>query len=104
MWNGDQGKPTVSSSLWEQDAWDRIVLGIPRTVEKRGSEITMQQRPAAAALLGRIPLRSRRRYRRDEIIGGGSGVAAQISAGVTDHFRSRTVGGLTVYDLTRPRS
>src|SRR5580704_610013 len=36
--------------------------------------------------------------------GGGSGVAAQISAWVTDHFRSRTVGGLTVYDLTRPRS
>jgi 4-amino-4-deoxy-L-arabinose transferase-like glycosyltransferase len=36
--------------------------------------------------------------------GGGSGVAAQISAWVTDHFRSRTVGGLTVYDLTEPRS
>ena len=36
--------------------------------------------------------------------GGGSGVAAQISAWVTDHFRSRTVGGLTVYDLSRPRS
>jgi hypothetical protein len=36
--------------------------------------------------------------------GGGSGVAAQISAWVSDHFRSRTVGGLTVYDLTRPRS
>jgi CRP/FNR family cyclic AMP-dependent transcriptional regulator len=67
-------EPTASSSLWEQDAGDRIVLDIPRTVEKRGSEITMQQRPAAAALLGRIPLRSRRRYRRDEVIGGGSGV------------------------------
>ena len=36
--------------------------------------------------------------------GGGSGVAAQISAWVADHFRSRTVGGLTVYDLSRPRS
>jgi len=36
--------------------------------------------------------------------GGGSGVAAQISAWVTDHFRSRTVGGLTVYDLTEPLS
>ena len=34
----------------------------------------MQQRPAGTALLGRIPLRSRRRYRRDEVIGGGSGV------------------------------
>jgi 4-amino-4-deoxy-L-arabinose transferase-like glycosyltransferase len=36
--------------------------------------------------------------------GGGSGVAAQISAWVKDHFRSRTVGGLTVYDLTAPLS
>ena len=36
--------------------------------------------------------------------GGGSGVAAQISAWVKDHFRSQTVGGLTVYDLTRPLS
>ena len=36
--------------------------------------------------------------------GGGSGVAAQISAWVKDHFRSRTVGGLTVYDLTEPLS
>jgi CRP-like cAMP-binding protein len=36
--------------------------------------MTMLQRPAAATLLGRIPLRSRRRYRRDEVIGGGSGV------------------------------
>jgi 4-amino-4-deoxy-L-arabinose transferase-like glycosyltransferase len=36
--------------------------------------------------------------------GGGSGVATQISAWVKDHFRSRTVGGLTVYDLTRPLS
>jgi 4-amino-4-deoxy-L-arabinose transferase-like glycosyltransferase len=36
--------------------------------------------------------------------GGGSGAATQIATWVKDHFRSRTVGGLTVYDLTRPLS
>jgi 4-amino-4-deoxy-L-arabinose transferase-like glycosyltransferase len=36
--------------------------------------------------------------------GGGSGVATQIATWVKEHFRSRTVGGLTVYDLTRPLS
>jgi len=34
--------------------------------------------------------------------GGGSGAATQIATWVKDHFRTRTVGGLTVYDLTRP--
>jgi hypothetical protein len=34
--------------------------------------------------------------------GGGSGVAVQITAWVRAHFRSQTVGGLTVYELTRP--
>ena len=34
--------------------------------------------------------------------GGGSGAAAQITTWVRTHFRSRTVGGTTVYDLTRP--
>jgi hypothetical protein len=32
--------------------------------------------------------------------GGGSGVAAQITARVTAHFTAMTVGGETVYDLT----
>jgi 4-amino-4-deoxy-L-arabinose transferase-like glycosyltransferase len=36
--------------------------------------------------------------------GGGSGAASQIATWVKDHFRSRTVGGVTVYDLTRPLS
>jgi hypothetical protein len=36
--------------------------------------------------------------------GGGSGAATKIVTWVRDHFRSRTVGGVTVYDLTRPRS
>jgi len=40
----------------------------------------------------------------NDSFGGGSGVAAQITAWVKDHFRSRTVGGLTIYDLTRPLS
>ena len=38
----------------------------------------------------------------NDSFGGGSGVAAQITAWVKDHFRSRTVGGLTIYDFTRP--
>jgi hypothetical protein len=36
--------------------------------------------------------------------GGGSGSAAQITAWVKAHFRAKTVGGMTVYDLTTPRS
>ena len=36
--------------------------------------------------------------------GGGSGVARQISNWVGAHFRSQTVGGVTVYNLTQPRS
>jgi len=35
--------------------------------------------------------------------GGGSGPAAQITAWVRAHFTARTVGGVTVYDLTRAR-
>ncbi len=34
--------------------------------------------------------------------GGGSGAAAQITTWVRTHFRAQTVGGTTVYDLTRP--
>ncbi|HUL27592.1 MAG TPA: glycosyltransferase family 39 protein [Streptosporangiaceae bacterium] len=34
--------------------------------------------------------------------GGGSGYAAQITAWVSAHFTARTVGGMTVYDLTTP--
>jgi 4-amino-4-deoxy-L-arabinose transferase-like glycosyltransferase len=36
--------------------------------------------------------------------GGGSGVAAQITAWVRAHFTAKTVGGNTVYDLTSPAS
>jgi 4-amino-4-deoxy-L-arabinose transferase-like glycosyltransferase len=36
--------------------------------------------------------------------GGGSGVAAQITAWVKAHFTSKTVGGETVYDLSSPAS
>ena len=36
--------------------------------------------------------------------GGGRGVAQAISRWVSSHFRSRTVGGVTVYNLTQPRS
>jgi 4-amino-4-deoxy-L-arabinose transferase-like glycosyltransferase len=36
--------------------------------------------------------------------GGGSGVARQISSWVGAHFRSQTVGGVTVYNLTQPRA
>jgi hypothetical protein len=36
--------------------------------------------------------------------GGASGVAQQISKWVTTHFKSQTVGGVTVYNLTEPRS
>jgi len=35
--------------------------------------------------------------------GGGSGAAAQITAWVRAHFAAATVGGVTVYDLTRAR-
>jgi 4-amino-4-deoxy-L-arabinose transferase-like glycosyltransferase len=35
--------------------------------------------------------------------GGGSGPAAQITAWVRAHFTAETVGGVTVYDLTRAR-
>jgi 4-amino-4-deoxy-L-arabinose transferase-like glycosyltransferase len=35
--------------------------------------------------------------------GGGSGPAAQISTWVRAHFTAETVGGVTVYDLTRAR-
>ncbi len=34
--------------------------------------------------------------------GGGSGAAAQITTWVRTHFRSQTVGGMTVYNLSRP--
>ena len=34
--------------------------------------------------------------------GGGSGAAAQITTWVTTHFRPETIGGTTVYNLTRP--
>jgi hypothetical protein len=34
--------------------------------------------------------------------GGGSGSASQISSWVGQHFTARTVGGVTVYDLTAP--
>jgi hypothetical protein len=36
--------------------------------------------------------------------GGGSGAAAQITAWVAAHFTAKTVGGMTVYDLTKPSS
>jgi hypothetical protein len=36
--------------------------------------------------------------------GGGSGPAAQITAWVRAHFKSETVGGETVYDLTSSRA
>ena len=35
--------------------------------------------------------------------GGGSGPAAQITAWVRAHFAAETVGGVSVYDLTRAR-
>jgi 4-amino-4-deoxy-L-arabinose transferase-like glycosyltransferase len=35
--------------------------------------------------------------------GGGSGFARQISSWVSAHFRSQTVGGVTVYNLTQAR-
>ena len=35
--------------------------------------------------------------------GGGSGDAAQITSWVEAHFRSETIGGATVYDLTSPK-
>ncbi len=36
--------------------------------------------------------------------GGGSGSGAQITAWVKAHFTGKTVGGMTVYDLTAPRT
>ena len=36
--------------------------------------------------------------------GGGAGTSAAITAWVTSHFTHSTVGGRTVYDLTRPTS
>jgi 4-amino-4-deoxy-L-arabinose transferase-like glycosyltransferase len=36
--------------------------------------------------------------------GGGSGDAAQITSWVESHFTKQTVGGVTVYNLTRPAS
>lgn len=32
--------------------------------------------------------------------GGGSGVASRITSWVTAHFIAKTVGGITVYDLS----
>jgi hypothetical protein len=34
--------------------------------------------------------------------GGGSGSAARITTWVKAHFTAKTVGGMTVYDLTTP--
>jgi 4-amino-4-deoxy-L-arabinose transferase-like glycosyltransferase len=36
--------------------------------------------------------------------GGGSGYGSQITAWVKAHFTARTVGGMTVYDLTAPKT
>jgi 4-amino-4-deoxy-L-arabinose transferase-like glycosyltransferase len=36
--------------------------------------------------------------------GGGSGAAAQITSWVTSHYTSTTIGGQTVYDLTKSAS
>ena len=36
--------------------------------------------------------------------GGGSGYGSQISAWVKAHFTAKTVGGMTVYDLTAPKT
>ena len=36
--------------------------------------------------------------------GGGSGYGSQIAAWVKAHFTARTVGGMTVYDLTAPKT
>jgi 4-amino-4-deoxy-L-arabinose transferase-like glycosyltransferase len=36
--------------------------------------------------------------------GGGSGSGSQITAWVKAHFREKTVGGMTVYDLAAPRT
>ena len=33
--------------------------------------------------------------------GGGAGTSSAISSWVTSHFASQTVGGVTVYDLTK---
>jgi hypothetical protein len=35
---------------------------------------------------------------------GGGGNASQITAWVEAHFTARTVGGMTVYDLTSPKA
>ena len=37
-------------------------------------------------------------------MGGGSGSTSTISSWVAAHFKSTTVGGITLYDLTSPRS
>ncbi len=36
--------------------------------------------------------------------GGGSGYGSQITAWMKAHFTARTVGGMTVYDLTAPKT
>jgi hypothetical protein len=36
--------------------------------------------------------------------GGGSGYGSQITAWVKAHFTAKTVGGMTVYDLTAPKT
>lgn len=35
--------------------------------------------------------------------GGGTGSAARITSWVQAHYRGTTVGGITVYDLSKPR-
>jgi hypothetical protein len=36
--------------------------------------------------------------------GGGRGAQASIQSWVSAHFRSQTLGGVTVYDLSQPKS
>jgi hypothetical protein len=38
------------------------------------------------------------------LLTGGSGTASQITSWVSSHFSSKTVGGQTIYDLTKPTS
>jgi hypothetical protein len=37
-------------------------------------------------------------------VGGGAGGSGSIATWVAAHFTARTVGGVTVYDLTSPKS
>ena len=84
---------------------DLVELGTVRTHPGPDGRLTLPGAAARAFAAGRVNVNAADNVgANSDSFGGGSGVAAQITAWVKAHLTATTVGGETVYDLTSHRS